>query len=75
MKAHVRIVEVKTGETKFQFYPVDAKALERPGSRVLAFAGDLPLAQLPSGNYRVEAQATDPSGHSTAVRSASFTVE
>ncbi len=74
VKAHVRIVDEK-GETKFQFYPADAKSYERPGSRVLAFAGDLPMAELPSGNYRVEVQATDAAGHSTAVRSANFTIE
>jgi hypothetical protein len=75
VKAHVRIVDARTGEKKFEFYPVDAKSYERPDSRVLAFAGDLSIAQLPKGEYRVEAQASDPTGHSTAVRSANFTVE
>jgi hypothetical protein len=75
VKAHVRIVDARTGEKRFEFYPVDAKSYERPGSRVLAFAGDLSIAQLPKGEYRVEAQASDATGHSTAVRSASFTVE
>lgn len=75
VKAHVRIVDARTGEKKFEFYPVDAKSYKRPGSRVLAFAGDLSIAQLPKGEYRVEAQATDSSGRSTAVRSTSFAIE
>ena len=75
VKAHVRIVDAHTGAKKFEFYPVDAKSYERPDSRVLAFSGDLSIAQLPKGEYRVEAQATDSAGHSSAVRSATFTVE
>jgi hypothetical protein len=75
VKAHVRIIDARTGEKKFEFYPVDAKSYKRPGSRVLAFAGDLSIAQLPKGEYRVEAQATDSAGHSTAVRSIGFAIE
>jgi hypothetical protein len=75
VKAHVKIVDARTGEKRFEFYPVDAKSYERPGSRVLAFAGDLSIAQLPKGDYRVEVQASDTAEHSTALRSASFTVE
>ncbi len=75
VKAHVRIIDARTGEKRFEFYPVDAKSYERPGSRVLAFAGDLSIAQLPKGEYRVEAQATDSAGRSSAVHSATFTVE
>ena len=75
VKAHVRIVDARTGEKKFEFYPADAKSYERPGSRVLAFAGDLSIARLPKGEYRVEAQATDSAGRSSAVRSATFSVE
>jgi hypothetical protein len=75
LKAHVRIVDARTGDQKFEFYPVDARSYERSGSRVLAFAGSLPIAQLPKGEYRVEAQATDSAGRSTVVRSASLTIE
>jgi hypothetical protein len=38
---------------------VDGASYERPGSTVHSFAGDLPIAQLPKGDYRVEVQATD----------------
>jgi hypothetical protein len=75
VKAHVRIVDSHTGEKKFEFYPVDAKSYERPGSRVLAFAGDLSIAELPKGEYRVEVQATDSAGHSSSLRSVTFTVQ
>ena len=75
VKAHVRIVDARTGEKKFEFYPIDARSYERQGSTILAFAGDLSIAQLPTGEYRVEAQATDSAGRSSAVRNATFTVE
>ena len=44
---------------------VDGASYERPGSTVHSFAGDLPIAQLPKGDYRVEVQATDSADHST----------
>jgi hypothetical protein len=75
VKAHVRIVDAHTGEKRFEFHSTDAKSYERPGSRVLAFAGDLSIAQLPKGEYRVEAQATDSAGRNTPVRSTGFVIE
>jgi len=75
VKAHVRIVDARTGETRFHFYPADSPDHDRPNSGVLAFAGDLSIAKLPPGDYRVEAQATDSAGHTTAVRSASFSIQ
>jgi hypothetical protein len=75
VKAHVKIVDARTGEKRFEFHSTDAKSYERPGGRVLAFAGDLSIAKLPKGEYRVEAQATDSSGRSTPVRSTGFVIE
>jgi hypothetical protein len=75
VKAHVRIVDARTGEARFHFNPADSANYVRPHSSVLAFAGDLSIAKLPPGDYRVEAQATDSAGHTTAVRSANFSIQ
>jgi hypothetical protein len=75
VKAYVRIVDARTGQKRVEFHPSDAKSGERPGARVLAFAGDLSIVQLPKGEYRVEAEATDSAGRSSAMRSATFTIE
>jgi len=75
VQVRVKIVDAQTGQTRFAFAPIDAMQFQRPGSTVLAVAGDLPLAQLPKGAYRVEVQATDSAGHTTPTRTASFTLE
>jgi hypothetical protein len=75
VQAHVRIVDGQTGKLRFQFAPIDAASFKQAGSTVLAVAGDLPIAQLPKGDYRLEVQATDSDGRSTPVRSANFTIE
>ena len=73
VKTHVRIVDAQTGETKFDFDPADSTSYERTDCRVVAFAGDLSIARLSKGNYRLEVQVTD--RRSTVLRSASFTIE
>lgn len=75
VQAHVKIVDAQTGQTRFQFAPIDAMQFQQPGSTVLAVAGDLPLAKLPKGAYRVEVQATDSAGRTTPVRTATFAIE
>jgi hypothetical protein len=75
VRAEVRIVDAKTGESKVHFQALEATSFERPGSTVLAFAGDLPVAKLSKGGYRVEAQATDSAGRKTLWRSATFTLD
>jgi hypothetical protein len=54
---------------------VDGASYERPGSTLLWFAGDLSIAQLPKGDYRVEVQATDSADPSTPMRTTTFTIE
>jgi hypothetical protein len=75
VQAHVKIVDAQTGQTRFQFAPIDATSFERRGTTTLAVAGDLPLSQLPKGDYLVEAQATDSAGRTTPMRTATFTIE
>jgi hypothetical protein len=75
VQAHIRILDGHTGEVRFQFAPIDANSYRRAGSTILAVAGDLPIAQLPQGDYRVDVQATESDGRSTPVRSCNFTIE
>jgi hypothetical protein len=75
VQARIRIVDIKTGEIKANFDPIDAAPYRRPGSTVFAVAGDFPIAELRKGDYRVEVQASDSAGRSTVWRSASFTIE
>lgn len=65
VQAHVRIVDAQTGQTRYEFAPIDATSFQRPSSTTLTVAGDLPLAQLAKGNYVVEVQATDSAGRTT----------
>jgi hypothetical protein len=73
--AHARIVDAATGKVIKDFPPMDAAPYERPGSSTIPIAGQIPFDQLPKGAYRLEVQATDSAGRSTAWRTASFTVE
>jgi hypothetical protein len=75
VQANVKIIDVQTGQTRFQFAPIEGAPFEKPRSNVIAIAGDLPLAQLPKGDYRVEVQATDSAGRTTPMRNANFTIE
>ena len=75
VQARVKLVDAQSGETRFQFAPIAATSLERRGSATLAVTADLPLAQLPKGNYIVEAQATDSAGSTSPMRTATFTIQ
>ena len=74
VKTQVKVLDARTGETRFHF-AADSATYDQPDSSALTFAGDLSIAKLPPGDYRVEAQATDSAGHTTAVRSASFSIQ
>jgi hypothetical protein len=75
VEAHVRILNVKTGAVVKDFPPVDAGSYENPGSITIPIAREIPYDKLPKGEYRLEVQATDSAGRSTAVRTADFAVE
>jgi hypothetical protein len=75
VQALVRIVDNQTGDTRFDFHAIDAVSYRREGTTVFAIAGDLPVAQLAKGSYRVEVQAADSVGRKTPVRITNFTIE
>ena len=54
--------------------PVDTTRYRKTGSAVIAVGRGVKLNHLSPGSYRLEVQASDTTGKSTAWRSAEFTV-
>jgi len=75
VSVHLRILDSNTSKIKEDFAPVDAASYKQAGSSVLRIGRKIPIDQLPKGNYRLEVQATTPTGGSTTWRAANFTVE
>jgi hypothetical protein len=75
VEAHLRILEAGTGVVKQDFASVSAGTYERAGSAVIPIARKIPIDRLPKGAYRLEVQASDSAGRSTAWRAADFKVE
>ena len=75
VSVHMRILDASTGNLKEDFAPFDARSYEPVGGSVLHIGRKVPIDQLPRGNYRLEVQATTPSGSSTTWRAANFVVE
>lgn len=75
VSVHLRIVDASTGNVKEDFAPLDAASYRQAGSPVLRIGRKLPIDQLPKGNYRLEVQATTPTGGSTTRQAANFVVE
>ena len=74
IQAHVRIVDVRNGETVKDFPAVEAAPYTQPGSPTIPVAREIPIATLPKGEYRLEVQASDSAGHNTPWRAATFTI-
>lgn len=74
LQAHLRIVESKNGAIVKDFPPVDAGPYAQPGSSTIPIAREVPIAELPAGEYRLEVQAMDPTGRSTPWQTASFSI-
>jgi hypothetical protein len=75
VQIQMRIVDVKTGEVKSDSQPVSATPYVKPGSPVIPIGRGIDIGKLPKGSYRLDVQATDSVGKSTAWRTANFTVE
>jgi hypothetical protein len=75
IKAHLMVVDVKTGDIKIDFQPVDAAPYAKPGSSLAAVARGVTLSTLPDGAYRLEVQASDSTGKITAWHTANFFVD
>src|SRR5271165_226748 len=74
VRANMRIVNMNSGAVVDTFEPVDLAKYSNAGSPVIAVGRGVMLNRLPPGVYRLEVQASDAAGQSTAWRSAVFTV-
>jgi hypothetical protein len=75
VEAHLRILDVNTGEIKKDLAPVDATPYTKPGDPIIPIGGGIDISNLPSGSYRLEAQATDSAGETTPWRSTNFLLQ
>jgi hypothetical protein len=71
----MRIVDVKTGELRADSQPISATPYMKAGSSIIPVGRGMGISKLPPGSYRLDVQAADSTGKSTAWRSANFTVE
>jgi hypothetical protein len=74
IRSHLRIVDAKSGGVVKDFPAVDVTTYEQPGSTVIPIAREIPIDNLPKGQYRLEVQASDATTHSTGWREAEFTI-
>lgn len=75
VSVHLRILDSSSTQLKEDFAPIDAASYKRAGSSVLHIGRKVTINQLPTGNYRLEVQATTSMGRSTSWRSANFEVK
>jgi hypothetical protein len=75
VQIQMRIVNLKTGEPLSDSQPISATPYVRAGSPVIPVGRGMDISKLPKGSYRLDVQASDSTGKSTAWRTASFTVE
>jgi len=71
----LNIVDEKTGKSELEAAVPDTGASIVPGNPVIPMGVPLPVGNLDPGTYIVELSATDSTGHATASRKATFTVE
>jgi hypothetical protein len=74
VQARLRVVDAKNGALIKEFPAVDAETYQQPGSTVVPIAREIPIASLPKGDFRLEVQASDSTGISTAWRAANFSI-
>jgi hypothetical protein len=73
--AEMRIVDATTGKVRQDLQSVDAAEYAEAGGTVLRVAREIPISELPPGDYRLEVRATDSTGNTTPWRAAIFSIE
>jgi len=75
VRFQMRITDEKTGEVKTDTGLRTADSFVQPGKTVIPISEQVAITELPSGNYRLEVQASDSTGDKTEWRTTSFTVD
>jgi hypothetical protein len=75
VRMQMKIAQAKHGEVAFDSGPVDLSSWFAAGSSVAHVADEIKVDNLQLGSYRIEVQASDSAGRTSAVRSVSFAVE
>lgn len=74
IQVHLRIIDANNGRTVKDFPAVDAGPYVQPGRTIIPIAREVPVAELPRGEYRLEVQASDSAGRNTPWRASNFTI-
>jgi hypothetical protein len=69
------IIDRKTNQSVLSSNTILINEFTQPGNPLVPMGLNLPVGQLPPGDYRFEIKARDADGNVSAVRSADFTVE
>jgi hypothetical protein len=75
VQTQIKITNIKTGELKVDTGARSAAPWIQPGNTVIPIAEQIAVDKLPKGSYKLDVQASDSAGKSTAWRAANFTVE
>jgi hypothetical protein len=75
IQVRMRIADKQTGRVVKELRPLDTAAYRKPGEPVIPVGGGVDIGGLAKGSYRLELQATDSIGETTAWRSVTFHIE
>lgn len=75
VEIQLRIVDLKTGETKSDSQPISATPYVKPGNIVIRIGRGIDIRKLPKGAYRLDVRVTDSAQQNTPWSSVTFTVE
>jgi len=75
VQTRVRIINTETGEMKEDSGSLSAASWMQTGNAVIPISQKVSTDKLTKGSYRMEVQASDSAGRSTAWRTASFTIK
>jgi hypothetical protein len=75
VQTRLKITDVKTGEVKVDTGVRNEDAPVHPGTTTIPIAQQIAVDKLAAGAYRLEVQASDSTGNSTAWRTRDFVVE
>ncbi len=75
IEVHMRVLDAETGKVVKELLPEDTAPYSKPGDPVIPVGGGIDVANLPTGSYQVQAQATDSTGKTTAWNSVAFSIQ